>query len=113
MGCYKTSIPDTITSIAPWAFIGCTELSSITIPASVTSIGSGAFQNCTYLESVTFEDPANWYETDNEDDFIIVVNKPFGMLSVPGKNSEIESVTSEITSKNQQFQDKYSFLLTS
>lgn len=89
MGCYKTSIPDTITSIAPWAFIGCTELSSITIPASVTSIGSGAFQNCTYLESVTFEDPTNWYETDNEDDFISKTNGILVDFSDPIQNVEI------------------------
>ena len=39
-------------SIAPWAFIFCTGLTSVTIPESVTSIGREAFQNCTGLTAI-------------------------------------------------------------
>jgi hypothetical protein len=45
-------IPDTVTSIAEYAFEG-TMLTGIIIPDAVTSIGFGAFMNCTSLESIT------------------------------------------------------------
>ena len=46
-------IPDGVTSIGDYAFLGCNGLTSVTIPASVTSIGDYAFDNCTNLTSVT------------------------------------------------------------
>ena len=39
----KIIIPESVTIIGNGAFLGCTELMSITIPASVTSIGYSAF----------------------------------------------------------------------
>lgn len=42
-----------ITSIRPYTFSGCSELSSIVIPDGVTSIQLGAFSNCTKLTSIT------------------------------------------------------------
>lgn len=39
------TFPNTMTSIQPWVFIGCTNLTSVTIPTSVTTIGQGAFFN--------------------------------------------------------------------
>ena len=47
------NIPDSVTSIGDWAFIGCTSLTSITIPNGVTSIGDYAFYGCTSLTSIT------------------------------------------------------------
>ena len=38
-----------MTSIADWAFSGCSALSSVTVPASVTSIGFDAFGQCPLL----------------------------------------------------------------
>ena len=55
-------IPDSIThngtnypvsSIGDYAFLSCTELTSVTIPNSVTSIGVQAFSGCSGLTSVT------------------------------------------------------------
>ena len=49
-------IPDTITTIYPYAFSGCTNITSIIAPA-VSSVGFNAFSRCTNLNSVNF--PAN------------------------------------------------------
>ena len=45
-----------VTSIGPFAFQYCYNLTSITIPYSVTNIGESAFENCLYLTSVTIPD---------------------------------------------------------
>ena len=42
------TIPNSVTSIGGWAFVGCTNLTSITISDSVTSIGEYAFENTPY-----------------------------------------------------------------
>ena len=61
-GCKGTVIPNTVTSIANYAFVECTELLDIVIPNSVVSIGSidyrnyrryGTFYGCTGLANVT------------------------------------------------------------
>jgi uncharacterized repeat protein (TIGR02543 family) len=46
-------IPDTVTSIATYAFLNCTSLTSVTIGASVTIIRQDAFAGCTKLTSIT------------------------------------------------------------
>ena len=46
-------IPNNVTSIGSYAFLGCCGLTSITIPNSVTSIGYGAFYGCDGLTSIT------------------------------------------------------------
>ena len=45
-----------VTSIGPYAFQYCYNLTSITIPNSVTNIGGDAFEHCLYLTSVTIPD---------------------------------------------------------
>ncbi len=72
------SIPNTVDSIAPYAFTGCANMRSVSIPSSltqisdyafyhsgvqsvaipstVTSIGDGAFYECENLTSVTFSE---------------------------------------------------------
>ena len=45
-------IPDSVTSIANWAFKGCSSLTSITIPDSVSSIGQSAFEGCSSLTNI-------------------------------------------------------------
>lgn len=46
-------IPNSVTSIGPNTFYGCSSLTSLTIPNSVTSIGDDAFSGCTGLTSAT------------------------------------------------------------
>ena len=53
IGCKKTIIPTSVTSIGYNAFSFCTSLTSITIPSSVTSIGDDAFYGCSSLTSIT------------------------------------------------------------
>jgi hypothetical protein len=54
-GCsaYSIGIGNSITSIGTHAFDSCSNLFSITIPNSVTSIGTAAFTGCTNLTSLT------------------------------------------------------------
>jgi hypothetical protein len=48
----SVTIPNSVTSIGVWAFIGCTNLTSVTIPNNVTNIGMSAFQGCTSLTNI-------------------------------------------------------------
>ena len=50
------TIPDSVTNIGYHAFQYCNGLTSVTIPNSVTSIGEGAFDGCSGLTSVTIPD---------------------------------------------------------
>ena len=52
-GLTSVSIPSSVTSIGAYAFSDCSGLTSVLIPASVTSIGDSAFSGCTGLTSVT------------------------------------------------------------
>ena len=49
-------IPDSVTSIGPYAFAECAGLTGVTIPDSVTSIGETAFYLCRSLTNVTIGD---------------------------------------------------------
>lgn len=52
-GCKNTIIPNSVTSIDDYAFVGCSGLTSVVIPNSVTTIGQSAFSNCSSLTSAT------------------------------------------------------------
>ena len=49
-------IPDTVTSIADYAFDNAPKLTKVTIGENVKSVGTGAFRNCNSLETVIFKD---------------------------------------------------------
>ncbi len=61
-GCKNTIIPSGVTSIADYAFCGCSSLETITIPSGVTSMGSMAFMYCSGLTSITFPSSLNSIE---------------------------------------------------
>jgi hypothetical protein len=48
------ALPNSVTSIWPYAFFVCYSLTGVTIPNSVTSIEDSAFDSCTSLTNVTF-----------------------------------------------------------
>ena len=48
-----------IAAIAPDAFAGNTEITSVTLPSSVPEIPDGAFKGCTALEGVKFDNTSN------------------------------------------------------
>ena len=50
------AIPDSVTTVADYAFDGCTSLASVTIPSSVTTLGTYAFNGCSSLGSVSIPD---------------------------------------------------------
>ena len=58
VGCRKSTIPSSVTSIGNYAFYGCTGLTSVTIPSSITTISDFAFRDCTGLTSVTINSDA-------------------------------------------------------
>ena len=45
-------IPDSVTMVYPYAFMGCDTLINITIPSSVTQIWHATFMNCTSLANI-------------------------------------------------------------
>ena len=53
-------IPNTVSSIAQYAFCGYSDMASITIPSSITSIGYEAFYGCNGLTSVHISDITAW-----------------------------------------------------
>jgi hypothetical protein len=52
-GTKNSIIPSSVTTIRSWAFLGCSNLTSITIPNGVTTIGYEAFMECTSLTNVS------------------------------------------------------------
>ena len=52
----KITIPDSVTSIGDYAFLGCECLAEVSLPNSVTSIGKAAFSYCLSLAEITIPD---------------------------------------------------------
>ncbi len=63
-GLTRVTIHDGVTSIGEEAFYDCTGLTSITIPEGVTSIGYKAFYGCSGLTRVDITDLAAWCKID-------------------------------------------------
>ena len=74
VGCNKTTIPASVTSIEESAFYGCSSLNSINIPASVTEIGDDAFGGCGSLNSIIVDEGNKIYDSRNNCNAIIEKN---------------------------------------
>ncbi len=66
-------IPNTVTEIKNYAFVGCTSITSIVIPDSVISIGSAAFDNNSDL--LVYNGYDNGYYIGNEENPYLVLVK--------------------------------------
>lgn len=53
LGCQATRIPQGVTAIGDYAFVGQVGLSTLVIPEGVESLGVGAFEDCTGLSHVS------------------------------------------------------------
>lgn len=63
----KFVIPEGVTEIGKWAFIGCSSIKSIEIPESVTEIGGSAFHDCSSLTLLVERDSyAAQYAKEND-----------------------------------------------
>ena len=98
-GCRNTVIPNSVTSIAEYAFRYCSYLTSITIPSKVASIGSESFYGCSNLAQITLLAPIppsignttfQYVSTD------IPVNIPCGTLSAYQASNRWSSFTNLI-----------------
>ncbi len=49
-------LPDSVTELGTFTFMGCGKLTSVTLPSGLTAIPEGAFAACAELESVTLSD---------------------------------------------------------
>ena len=56
MNLVSMTIPNGVTRIENYTFLGCHSLTSITLPNSITSIGNNAFWACSSLPSMTLPD---------------------------------------------------------
>ena len=63
-GLKTVTLPESVTSIGPWAFANCAKLEQVSFPAGLTSIDLCAFENCTALTAVTL--PKHLTELGNE-----------------------------------------------
>ncbi len=61
-------IPNGVTDIGKYAFVGCSGLTSVTIPESVKSIGEWGFSACNGLTAVHISDLKSWCEIEFYDD---------------------------------------------
>ncbi len=89
VGCSKSNIPNSVTSIGNSAFYGCSSLTAVTIPNSVISIGYSAFSNCSSLQELKVEDGNSVY--DSRANCNAVVETQTNALVIGCKNTRIPS----------------------
>ncbi len=63
------AVPDTVTSIADYAFDNAPKLTKVTIGENVKSVGTGAFRNCDSLATVIFKDSDTVQKTIGDNAF--------------------------------------------
>ena len=70
-------IPDSVKTIAAYAFKGCEAIKSVTIPPSVESIGASAFEDCG-IEKIYIEDMAAWCAINFKNEYSNPISLSFG-----------------------------------
>ena len=53
-------IPEGVSIINPWAFVGCSEFVSVSIPSSVTEIWDLSFYGCNNMKKITIRNLSAW-----------------------------------------------------
>ena len=92
-GLTELTLPNSVTRIGDCAFYGCTGLTELILPNSVSSIGDIAFTYCSGLEKITVESGNSCY--DSRDNCNSIIDTEFNTLIVGCKSSVIpNSVTS-------------------
>ena len=92
LGCQTSVIPDGVTSIRGDAFIGCTNLTSITIPGSMTYIENSAFFYCSGLTSINVDTTNSTYYSEGN----CIIEKNTNRLIIGCKTSIIPEGVAEI-----------------
>ena len=92
----KITIPNRVTSISDWAFIGCSSLTSITIPPSVTTIGDGAFSWCSSLTSIIVDTKNSAYSS--VDGILFNKNRTVIFAYPAGKQEKTYTIPTSVTS---------------
>ena len=93
-GSFKSvSIPDTVTSIGPFAFSGCSNLESLEIGSQVTTVGDSAFVQCDNLKLTVADGNPNYsVEGDvlyNKDKTTLISAQNVSSIAIPDTVTEI------------------------
>ncbi|WP_051411354.1 leucine-rich repeat protein [Ruminococcus flavefaciens] len=103
LGCANLSsvnISDTVTDIGMSTFVSCTSLASVDFPASVSTIGREAFKNCASLSTVTIR---------NKNCNIVGYSLTICNSSANDKGSFSGTIIGEANSTAQTFAQNYGY----
>lgn len=87
-------IPDTVTGIGSFAFLGCSSLASVSIPASVEVIGMSPFCDCSSLTVITVAGDNPYY--DSRDSCNAIIRTATGKLVAGCRTTAIPSTVTAI-----------------
>ena len=90
-----------VTSIGSCAFLGCSELTSISMPSSVTTIGSSAFERCTGLTDVAIGSGVTFidYEAFNNCSNLATLTLPVSLKTIENETFANCTSLTEIVAK--------------
>ena len=89
-GCQNTVVPETVKTIAAYAFEGHSNLKTVTVPRGMTSIGEAAFTGCTGITDVIMDLKVPFAINDNTFSNNTYQN---ATLTVPAATTEVYQAT--------------------